>query len=629
MKSITEAIKNIEPNQIDELCTILLQGEKTNKNSSKDLLSRLLTFFGINLILSHLSQDEQKVLSIVYKNGNGITFSEIEKILKIDTTKIDEISNTLSKRLLVYVLKNIQKLHNKLNKIYIFPEICDLLNILEENTISNHYNNILNNLKEEDSSNIISNYSILKDKESHKLIEMLFEKGGIILFDEIINTIPSNTIENILSNLKEKNFIEIYNDLRYSSKTIILLNTELFIYLLKQKQLEKIDKKQNIHNHFYLLLNLIYTFDTVSTNGLFLTKQNEFRKIDIKRLSESMAKLNNIHGNEVSQKDMSQLSLYILYLLKGLKVKKDSIIISLKNIEEELKDPVNLLIKVIKLLHSRVDDPLFASPIKMPSYKIIRNILKLIYQHSNSPYSFLQSIYLVKPISLLTNDELSTLTDIREKIIEQFNKGMNFLCIMGIIEIKNGIIKLSDIGDDIVSRLFKTDGESVKEIDKIKKEIYINPDFSLIIPKNEIPSTALFHILTHTKVLTDDVILHSIISKNSIIKAHKRGMTQDYFISTLKKYSKNEIPQNLSFLLTEWPKQSINIIIKNVMIINSSHPSFLDELAYGNLKSSIVERISPTYAIIDSYYLDQIIKAAKKSNAAVRLFEDEDNENYD
>ena len=412
-----------------------------------------------------------------------------------------------------------------------------------------------------------------------------------------------------------------------------LLNKEpvnvIFVYLLKQKQLQKIDKKQNIHNHFNLLLNLIYTFDVVSTNGLFLTKQNEFRKIDIKRLSESMARLNDIHGNEVSQKDMSQLSLYILYLLKGLKVKKDSIIISLKNIEDELKDPVDLLIKVIKLLHSRVDDPLFAAPIKMPSFKIIRNVLKLIYECKNSPYSFLQSIYLIKPLSMLSNDELSTLIDTREKTLEQFKKGMNFLCIMGIIEIRHGIIKLSDIGDEIVDRLFKTNGNNVKEMEEERKEIYINPDFSLIIPKNEIPSIALFHILTHTKVLKDDVILHSIISKNSIIRAHKRGMTQDYFISTLKKYSKNEIPQNLSFLLTEWPKQSIDIKIKNVMLINSSHPSFLDELAYGNLKSSIIERIAPTYAIIDSYYLDQIIKAAKKNNAAVRLFEDEENEYFD
>ena len=198
------------------------------------------------------------------------------------------------------------------------------------------------------------------------------------------------------------------------------------------------------------------------------------------------------------------------------------------------------------------------------------------------------------------------------------------MCLTGIIEFKDGMISLSDIGTEIANNLLKikSQGEPVEE----KKTVYINPDFSIIIPDDDIPSQPLYHLLTHTKIIKKDVILHVIIDKSSIINAHKRGMSIENFMDILERYSINEIPQNLDFIVTEWSSQALTVKISRDILIKASNSSFLDDIILMGPKNVKIERINAKYAIIQKKYIDEIIKFAKKNDAIIALFEEEESD---
>jgi hypothetical protein len=114
------------------------------------------------------------------------------------------------------------------------------------------------------------------------------------------------------------------------------------------------------------------------------------------------------------------------------------------------------------------------------------------------------------------------------------------------------------------------------------------------------------------------------ITKNSIINANKRGMYIERFISTLNKYAKNGIPQNLEFLLKEWTNQTIRIEISRSILIHSSHSTLLDEISYSSISGLILKRISENYAIIAKDSIDEIIKFSKKFDVVINIFENQD-----
>jgi hypothetical protein len=99
-------------------------------------------------------------------------------------------------------------------------------------------------------------------------------------------------------------------------------------------------------------------------------------------------------------------------------------------------------------------------------------------------------------------------------------------------------------------------------------------------------------------------------------------MHPDKIISELEQYLKNGIPQNMIFMIKEWIAQSLEISVKDVLVLKVNHPSFIDDLLSGPIKDAIVERISPLHAIVKRDMIDEIIRAATKHNAIISLFSD-------
>jgi hypothetical protein len=628
MKNLSDIINSLPARSLEEIKKIL-NIKSSSKNSADVITSTLLSYQGMALVIAGLSPEEMKILDAAYKEKNGITFSELEKRLNLDTGKIEKFTSNLSKILLITVFKNRQKINNKLDKIYLVPEIRTFLNPIDNSLIYNYFNDINSIIESKDFYRCKTAARGLK-KASIEYLEYIYNAGGIIAleeFNEFVQAHKVQTSKNILSDLIESRYIYIYHDLIESGKTFIILNKKIFIALVTDAVAET-RKNINIHNRYYLLLNLLKSYDIVSTFGLFLTKQKEFRKIDIKHLDDSMIKLFDMDGSEFETGKLTQLSLYLLYIQNCISISNDSVIISFKNIEKYLDNPLEWLLNIIKLLHDlSKDTTLLESPFEIPEYNDLILVIDLIHRNTNNTCKFIESVYFVKIISQLSGGQFINIKQIRQKINKNFLICMRFLCVSGIIEIADNRIRLSDIGLRIAEKLHIKDinppEETSDKTQKDNKKIYLNSNFILITPKKEIPSDALYHILTHTDIEIDDVILHTRISRESILTSLKRGMSNDMFFYILKKYLKTEIPENLNFLISDWVNQTVRIKIFNAAVLYANQQSFIDKIAHSKIKGGVLKRISQNYAIIDRKYMDKFIKMAKENDAVINLFDED------
>ena len=192
------------------------------------------------------------------------------------------------------------------------------------------------------------------------------------------------------------------------------------------------------------------------------------------------------------------------------------------------------------------------------------------------------------------------------------NNTIDFLAALGILEIKNNTVAPSDIGRLLLLH--------EKKSDIVTQSIYINPDFSLVIPYHEVPSEVSYILLSFTEIISTDVTVYSKFSKTAMLHAIKRGMDHGVFITTLEQYAKNQFPQNIKFQLYEWIEHTPTITIQRGIILSSTTKGFIDELSHSQIKNAIVERLGEHHVMIHESQLDAVIKYAQKKEAVINIY---------
>ncbi len=627
MKSISEVIKKMKQEDLDVLAGLL----NLKKGKDKDIITSMLSISGLSSLLSRLSSIELELIKIVYNKNESMTFGDIEKNLNIPIPEIERITENLCQKLLITRIKNRQMLTNKLDKIYRLKEISDLLNVSDNEKIANHLKKIINNLEfyHRDKDRYSKNQPDFPEFDKLKdLIELIISSGFIIDLDSVKKIITRKSIDEILAAQMKFSIIKVFYSFEGSSSFYLSLNEEMVPNLI-HKFASGPDTELSVHNRYYAVLNVLNAFDTISTFGLFLTKQNIFRKIDKKRIADSMHSIYAANGDKELPEKCSALSLFFLYELQCLKLNKDIASISLKNLREDLPYPHMIVARMLQALinynPSRKNE-YFPAPVDPVKFRIISLIINNLIRLESAPPGFLKIVTL-SGLKIDSYARTSELTGQFSRESSDFDEILNILSILGIIEIQKGLVMLSDVGQDMLPHM-QVHGFNNEPIHPVRQKtepakcIYINPDFSLIIPVDDISSSALYHILTHTDIIKQDFITHAVITKSAIVKAHKRGMTSKKFHEQLNIYSKNEVPQNLTFLLKEWANQTTNIKIFQAVLLKANQSSFFDEVMSGKLKEAIIEQISPSHAIINLDYIDEIIKVARKYDAVISIFEE-------
>jgi hypothetical protein len=613
MKEISEAIKKISAENLKELMARL----KLKTKSKKNLVGVLLTVTGLDALLKHIDTASLGVLKTVYATPEGITFAQIQKELKIEIQTIEKTADTLSRNLLIYMTKNRQMLNTKQDKAYGISELGKLLNLADPKAIMERlHKNFLYLEMQKQNQELVKT---LRDRDTKEFIKFMAESGCIVSLDAAKEKLHSRSIDKILSSLMHQNIINLYHAYQPEFNSFLILNEKISPAIAEIHEHDDARKHTRVRNRYFLLNNLLHGYDVISTFGLFLTKQMEFRKIDIRRISDAMLPLKDMGGNDLPPEELAQLSMFILNRLKCLKLNKDIAGMSLSDLKNDLEQPLLFLKRILKCVDAPpAYDASFRPPFEMPAYEFTKTIIKLLFKLKSVTYRYLQIALLAKALS--EKDERSytdSIMDISGEL-ERIGTAMNLLCIAGIVDISAGRIVLSDIGRELANNILKTFTEGQAETSR--KSIYINPDFTLIIPTQELASDTLYHLMTHTDIIKHDFILNAVISKSSIVRAQKRGMSLTIFLKTLESNSKNNLPQNLDFLLREWSNQTIIVKISQSIFMKTSHAEFIDELLLGIAKDGIVERISDTYALVKKEYIDEIIKIARKKDAVISLF---------
>ena len=615
MKTIDDILKRIQPENQKELAQIL----NIKTSSEAKIREAMLNFFTLYRIISSFSREEISIFKVLYSGNDCISFGDIQKMLGLDIAVIEKAVSNISELMLAYVIKNRQMLNKKMDRIHCIQEVSEIFNIKESTEVTEYLNKAAEILI---SKNETVPEAGLKDEKSLEIVTAIIEKGCIIQSENLIELFPSKDHEKKINEMIEKGYLKIFNIINDKPYVYLGLSESILLQGAASYKKKNLSGSVNVCNNFKAATNILKAYDIISSSGLFLTKQSKFRKIDLKKISETMLEVSFPDGKTPIDEERAFTAMQMLNLLKCLRLDRDIGIISIKNITEKIEDPVLIIKSVLSKIHDGIKPgEEFMGEIPIPQYSGIKSILSILPGVKLIDYDYLKLIF----ITLCTASHFKKLESDFENFIagseELFEQSLNFLTICGICDTVNGKITLSEPGKKINALL--QNRKHHKEIE-IKKCIYISPDFTLMIPHMDIDPVSLYTIMAFTEILKEDVVIEAAITKISIINARKRGMNIDKFIQTLKKYAKNEIPQNLEFLLDDWTKQTISINISRPILLHTSHGSFIDEILYSSSSKTIMTRISENYAILDKDSIDIVVKFSKKFDAVITIFEEND-----
>lgn len=585
MEKFKRYLENKNKEKIQEINSIL---NLKNSASIKVLMQNYLTLPGFNNILSQLNSHELKVLSAIF-DTKGLTYNELHKETSLPVKDIESASAKLEKLNLVYILKDRKHLNNKLDKIILFQPINDMLRPFK-NVSSDK---IIQTINE---TNPVS----IKKTSFPEIVDEIYYSGGLSTLNHLNDKFSKEVTAKFIDKYLEKGHIEIYHRLETKFETIIVL-------LIQPKSVIE-ETNYSINNSFYALNNIFFAYDVISTHGLYLTQQNKLRKVDKRRITEHLLPVKDIDGKDLEERDNLKLTLHLLDKINAIFLHKDYYYIDQKVLNEFNFKPYNMLKALLKKSTEEDSDIFFEYPFYSPDKYELSTIKNIFSNDETIPMNVFKSKYLANRLISNTN-LLNNFTVEIENLSTNFMELIKTFILMGILSKNKEGISISALGKRF---LFN---ESTEFNDK---SVYINPDHTLLIPQNEIPPKSLFILMNYTDIIKNDILIESRISSESIIRAKKREMNVDHFLKILAQHSKNEIPQNLKFVIKEWINSIVEVNISYATVINVNDKEFLDKIERTN-QSAIITRINENYAIVSREHLDDIIKHSEKDNTLIRL----------
>jgi len=594
MDKLTEALDTLSATDLSQIRSIAGVPPSTGKQA---ILRSLLSYGGIDRLLSSLSAGELAILYELWRSKSGLTYSELSRELSTDADDIEKMAQQLTNKLLVYILKNRKHLNNRLDKMYMFEPMEKAFFFMNDREISQHATDIIEILSSK--VPVKSGHDI--PKKFTVITDILFEEGGSAHYETLSERIDQQELDTLITEGVSKEIIILANTTSHPFVTLILLHPHAAAAIKEKKE---ITHRECVDNRFNLLNNILCTYDMVTSRGLYLTQQHDFRKTDFKRVSDILIPLYDHRMMTIDAEDSARFALHILNKMGTLQVKKEAIHLDLSVIERELLDPAKFLSKALKnALKKGIDDPIFSSPFPVPTQAEIDTITGIVGESGGIAPLRLKNIFCAT-VMVKNPASIRAREDRKDHPAERFITALRYAILFGLVLFEDGQYHVT--GD-------KTSYEP---------SAYINPDFTILIPAMDIPRAILYRVLACTDLVRNDVVLQCRISKDSILSAHKRKMHPDKIIIELEEHLKNGIPQNMIFMIKEWIAQSLEISVKEVLVLKVNHPSFIDDILSGSIKDAVIERISPLHAIVKRDMIDEIVRAATKHNAIISLFSD-------
>ena len=175
-------------------------------------------------------------------------------------------------------------------------------------------------------------------------------------------------------------------------------------------------------------------------------------------------------------------------------------------------------------------------------------------------------------------------------------------------------IEISSLGE----HFFKH--KPLKEDDE-KGGIIINPDLSIIAIPEKLSLHGLYLLKAFCEVKSFENVYNFQLTRESFQEGILLKAKKEEFLDFLKKTSRNDLPQNLSYSVEEWTNNfPLVTITDECVVLQTEDPNHMD-LLLGQIgaKKVVLQQISPTTILIDPDRIYEVVEQVERLNLIVKL----------
>jgi len=193
----------------------------------------------------------------------------------------------------------------------------------------------------------------------------------------------------------------------------------------------------------------------------------------------------------------------------------------------------------------------------------------------------------------------------------------------GFIEGKMISFSLTEFGRELLTSERKASKEPTIYFDKSskvkqKKILFMTPNFEISVLSEEIDKIALFDLNRFADIQKADMVSLYQITSETIMKGIESGFSLDKIINFLKKYSSNDIPQNVIYQLRDWASKYGKVrAFKGTFIVVNDIPLFLE--INKRISSYIEQPIEANIILIKEENIPKIREILEKNGIFIQI----------
>lgn len=182
---------------------------------------------------------------------------------------------------------------------------------------------------------------------------------------------------------------------------------------------------------------------------------------------------------------------------------------------------------------------------------------------------------------------------------------------------------LTEFGKELLTSERKGSKEPTIYYDKSKRSeqkkiLFMTPNFEISVLSEEIDKIALFDLNRFADIDKADVVSLYKITSETIMKGIESGFSLDKVIQFLKKYSSNDIPQNVIYQLRDWASKYGKVqAFKGIFLVVNDVPLFLE--INKRIQNYVDQIVEPNLIMISEENIPKVREILEKNGIFVQI----------
>ncbi len=657
---LQEELNKLELEQLKRIADIW--GLEKIPGEKKGLINTLMRFsvdeYYLKGVLEKLTPLQVSIYAIMIESKSILTLGEISRKIKILPINVEKELAVLKHLMLVYQRKNRERITSNLDKYYPFEEIRKIVSVdhneegekikfsiqkhIETNNpddLDDKYVKILETAAGSRDAKKMAKISCTEET-LNAVIEQMSE-GELFLLDEAFTNggiLEINAARIIMDEKKlptEKTIRRLHDfqmlkDIYYIDDRfvrILVIPLELFDHLRQFPVFPKLAgikelQQKEICNEMDFVLNVKKLLLFISNKGLTLAQSEKIKQADIKKSEESLIEMDMRLFPEKSQVHLIEIILPFLKLFNLVDQRGEDIIL-LEDYEEYLKkDPLDGTREIIAATAEAAEKRMVGNevflPIDIPFFQqyILDKCVDIIKESGSIYVKVIIAQFIREWVVLSPGFHVRNFKNMYVEKRTAVVSALVYMHLFGLLEVEypKRMIRFSALGRHYFF------GEDLNMEDK-PGGVIVNPDASIVVMPDMLSVYGLHILKTFAELKDYDKVYNFQITKESLQEGMLLGNNVEFFIEFLNTVSKNRVPQNLLFLISDWSEElPIVSIEENVVLLETGNEKLM-ELLIGQIKGKkiVKKELSPTAIIVHKNRIQEVMEVAEKLEMIVKL----------